>query len=124
MKRLYKNKIIEELIEDLNDVSKSRLLIKKYMDINLIKILKRRCNELEAASDFEFIVRIHFGGCESLKGNFAGFYSLTLSGNIRLIIRPNAINLEPETLRLCKEYYFEGVVDYHDKKKKTNWIIP
>ncbi len=124
MKRLYENEFVKELIEDLNDVSKSKYLILKVMDKVTAKAIKKRCDQLLAAPSFGFVVANHLGYCESLKGNFEGYYSIVLTANVRLIIKPNSSTNDMETLNLCKEYILKGVVDYHDKRNKPSWIIP
>ena len=61
---------------------------------------------------------------ESLDADLKGSYSLRLTGNYRLIIKPKADDMSPESLKKCDTVIIEGVIDYHCKGAKYNWIIP
>ncbi len=61
---------------------------------------------------------------ESLEGEYKGSYSLRVSANYRLIVRPKAGDLSAESLKKCDTLIIEGVIDYHGKGKKFSWIIP
>lgn len=53
-----------------------------------------------------------------------GLYSLTVSANYRLIIKPKNEDYSAESLINCDTFIIEGVIDYHGKGSKRNWIIP
>ena len=61
---------------------------------------------------------------ESLEGDRKGSYSLTVSANYRLIIKPKAKDQSTESLKRCDTFVIEGMIDYHGKGTKYNWIIP
>mgnify|MGYP007016528559 FL=1 len=51
-------------------------------------------------------------------------HSLRLTANYRLIIAPNTNDRSVEGLRICDTIIIKGVMDYHGKGAKNNWIIP
>lgn len=61
---------------------------------------------------------------EALAGDLKGSYSLRVSANYRLIVKPKTNDLSAESLGSCDTLIIEGVVDYHGKGKKNSWIIP
>ena len=61
---------------------------------------------------------------ESLKEDKKGSYSLRVSANYRLIVRPKSKDLSAESLKRCDTLTIEGVIDYHGKGKKFSWIVP
>lgn len=64
------------------------------------------------------------GKKESLEGDRKGAYSLRVSANYRLIVKPKSEDLSVESLKNCDILIIEGVIDYHGKGKKCSWIIP
>ena len=61
---------------------------------------------------------------ESLEADLKGSFSLRVSANYRLIVKPIAIDLCAGSLKNCDTLIIEGVIDYHGKGKKISWIIP
>ena len=59
-----------------------------------------------------------------MEGNLKGYYSLRVSANYRLIVRPITDDLSIEKLKECDTVIVKGVTDYHGKNNKHNWIIP
>ena len=90
----------------------------------LTKDVKKRYNQIVAFSYFSSLQQSGIGKLESLKGDFKGSYSLRLSANFRLIIKPKAKDLSSESLKNCDTIIIEGVIDYHGNGKKFSWIIP
>jgi HTH-type transcriptional regulator/antitoxin HigA len=52
-----------------------------------------------------------------LKGNLKGYYGISVSGNIRLIVKPDVKRLDPASLRECDTVIIKGVVNYHGQKE-------
>lgn len=121
--QFYLNSFVEELIEDLIDVSKEKKLLMRYMSKDTIRMVKKRIDYLKAAPNFQWCINNPIGNFESLIGNYQHKYSIRLDKNYRLIISPNASEYSPEALGNCTEFFIEGVVDYHGNGK-NNWLIP
>ena len=75
-------------------------------------------------SSFSSLQLSGIGKMESLEGDCKGSYSLRVSANYRLIVKPKAKDLSAESLKSCDTLIIEGVIDYHGKGKKYSWIIP
>jgi len=90
--------------------------------MDILRSIKKKLDQLIASPNFYFVINKHIDKCESLEGEMKGKYSIFISANLRLIIRPNSLNLSKESLEKCDEFYIEGVVDYHGTKER--WIIP
>lgn len=123
MKQLYLNRFVEELLEDLIDVSKERKLLMNYMSKDTVRMLKKRIDYFRSAPNFQWCLNNPIGNFESLIGNYQHKYSIKLDRNYRLIVSPNVSDYSPESLLNCTEYFIEGVVDYHGNGK-DNWLIP
>ena len=123
---IYKQKFNEakELFDDLNDVRNSRNLMKKKIGAELTKAVKKRYNQMIAFSSFSALQQSGIGKMESLKEDKKGSYSLRVSANYRLIVRPKSKDLSAESLKRCDTLTIEGVIDYHGKGKKFSWIVP
>lgn len=115
---------VKELFDDLNDVRKSENLMKREIGAELTKSVKKRYNQIVAFSSFSTLQHSGIGKMESLEGDRKGAYSLRISANYRLIIKPKAKDLSAESLKNCDTLIIEGVIDYHGKGKKFSWLIP
>jgi proteic killer suppression protein/toxin YoeB len=85
------------------------------MGFDLQKKLKITLNRLDAAVNFNEFLALGLGKPHPLYNNLKGYYGVTLTGNVRLIIKPK------ETLD-SDIFIVKGVCDYHGEKE--NWIIP
>lgn len=122
MKILYNNDYIEKLFEDLRDHSKDKKMMQRVVSMDILRSIKKKLDQLIASPNFYFVINKHIGKCEPLEGEMKGKYSIYISANFRLIIRPNSFDLSKENLEKCDEFYIEGVVDYHGTKE--TWLIP
>ena len=104
--------------------SHSRNLMKKKIGAELTKAVKKRYNQMIAFSSFSALQQSGIGKMESLKEDKKGSYSLRVSANYRLIVRPKSKDLSAESLKRCDTLTIEGVIDYHGKGKKFSWIVP
>ena len=120
----YEEDEVKELFNDLNDVRNSKNLMKKEIGAELTKAVKKRYNQIVAFSSFSALQQSGIGKMESLEGDSKGSYSLRVSANYRLIVKPKAKDLSAESLKSCDTLIIEGVIDYHGKGKKISWIIP
>ncbi len=98
--------------------------MKKEIGMELTKAVKKRYNQIVAFSSFSSFQQSGIGKMESLEGENKGSYSLRISANYRLIVKPKAEDLSAESLRECDTLIIEGVIDYHGKGKKFGWLIP
>lgn len=115
---------VEELFTDLNDVRGSRNLLLKAVGRDLTLVLKRRFNQIAAFSTFAALQQSAIGKMEALEGDFMGSYSLRVSANYRLVVKPRCQDLSAACLKRCDTLIIEGVIDYHGRGKKHNWLIP
>lgn len=88
----------------------------------LTKSVKRRINQLQAASFFQEYLDIGLGKPHSLSGADHGCYGISITGNYRLIVQPSTLDLSPESLSTCKKVIIKGVEDYHGSSKTI--LIP
>ena len=120
----YEDIEVKELFDDLNDVRNSKNLMKKEIGAELTKAVKKRYNQIVAFTSFSALQQSGIGKMESLEGDRKGAYSLRVSANYRLIVRPKTKDLSVDSLKNCDTLIIEGVIDYHGKRKKFSWIIP
>ena len=120
----YEDNEVKELFDDLNDVRNSKNLMKKEIGAELTKAVKKRYNQIVAFTSFSALQQSGIGKMESLEGDRKGSYSLRVSANYRLIVKPKAKDLSAESLKSCDTLMIEGVIDYHGKGKEFSWIIP
>ncbi len=120
----FEDRRVLELFDDLNDISGSKRLMQKKIGAELTRAVKKKYNQIVAFSSFYSLFQSGIGRIEPLSGNLKGMYSMTVSANYRLILRPLSVDLSPEKLKTCDRLVIEGVVDYHGKGSKNNWIIP
>lgn len=121
---LYENSDVRILFEDLNDVRNTKNLMTKKIGAEYTKAVKKRYNQIAAFSTFYSLQQSGIGKMESLEADYKGSYSLRLTKNYRLIIKPNTKDTSAESLKKCDAVIIEGVIDYHGKSTKYNWIIP
>jgi plasmid maintenance system killer protein len=86
------------------------------------KTMKKRIDQLKASVNFAQYLLTGLGKPHLLEGNLKGYYGISITGNIRLVLRPDAENIEPEALISCDTVIIKGAVDYHGGKNE--WIIP
>jgi len=77
-----------------------------------------------AFTSFSAVLESRIGKMESLRGDKDGDYSIHLTANYRLIVAPDTNDRSVEGLKNCDTIIIKGVMNYHGKGKKNNWIIP
>ena len=98
--------------------------MRKEIGAELMRAVKKRYNQITAFSSFSVLRQSGIGKMESLEGDCKGSYSLRITANYRLIVKPKAKDLSAESLKSCDTLIIEGVIDYHGQGKKFSWIIP
>ena len=120
----YEDFKVQELFEDLNDVQNSKNLMQKEIGFEMTKAVKKKYNQMIAFSSFSALLESRISKMESLSGDKEGNYSLRLTANYRLIVAPNTSDRSVDGLRICDTIIIKGVINYHGKGAKNNWIIP
>ena len=98
--------------------------MRKKIGAELTRAVKKRYNQIVAFPSFSALQQSRIGKMESLEGEQKGSYSLRITANYRIIVKPKSKTLSAESLKICDTIIIEGVVDYHGKGKKVSWIIP
>jgi proteic killer suppression protein/toxin YoeB len=120
----YEDEKVKELFEDLNNVQDSKGLMKRVIGTELTKAVKKRYNQIVSFSSFSALQLSGIGKMESLAGDRKESYSLHISANYRLIVKPKSNDRSAESLKKCDTLIIEGVIDYHGKGTKYSWIVP
>ena len=123
MQVTYEDKSVKELFEDLCQVQLSKGLMKKQIGNELTRSVKKRFDQLKAAPNF-FVYLSTGLGKPHLLTEMEGCYAVHITANWRLVVQPIAESTAPEALKQCDTIQIKGVVDYHGKGSKNNWIIP
>lgn len=97
-------------------------LMKKEIGHDRARSIKKRIDQLKASVNFSLYLTTGLGKPHPLYENLKGYYGVSITDNIRLIIRPNVESSEPEVLRQCDMVIIKGVMDYHGCK--SEWLIP
>lgn len=111
MRITYANKKLERFFEDYGEMKKS-------IPADWVRTIKKHMDRLRAAETFGDFLKLNLGHPEPLKGKDPWKYSVRITGNVRLIMRPNETG---DAVMICEEVEMEGVVDYHGGKEK--WYI-
>ena len=97
-------------------------LMKKEIGNDRARATKKRIDQLKASVNFSVFLTAGLGKPHPLYENLKGYYGVTITGNVRLIVRPNTKSMEPEVLKQCDMVIIKGVMDYHGSKNE--WLIP
>lgn len=108
----YANRRVEKYFSDYSEM-------KKRIPANWVRTVKKHIDRLKAADTFGDFLSLNLGHPEPLKGKDIGKYSIRVTGNVRLIVRPSD---DGKSVMICEEITMEGVVDYHGDKQ--TWYIP
>ncbi|MCL1809944.1 MAG: hypothetical protein FWG42_09315 [Clostridiales bacterium] len=95
--------------------------MKRKIGNNETRALKMRLDQITAAISFDEYLALNLGKPHLLTGDLLNCYGISITGNIRLIIKPLCTNHAPETLKKCTKIEVKGVVKYHEGKKE--WLI-
>lgn len=123
MQITYEDDSVKELFEDLCQIQMYKGLMKKRIGAELTRSVKKRYDQLRAADNFYIYLSTGLGKPHSLTG-MEGCYGVHVTANWRLVICPVAEDTSPEALKQCDTVQIKGVVDYHGKGSKNNWLIP
>lgn len=93
--------------------------MKKRIPADWVRTVKKHIDRLKAADTFGDFLSLNLGHPEPLKGKDIGKYSIRVTGNVRLIVRPSD---DGKSVMICEEITMEGVVDYHGDRQ--TWYIP
>ncbi len=93
----------------------------KNVGMETAKALKKRVNQIKASVNFQRWLDARLGTPHRLTGNSQGYYGVSLTPNMRLVLKPETNDYSPESLSKCTIVVVKGVCDYHGDK--TNWLI-
>ncbi len=123
MQIIYEDDSVRELFEDLCQIQVPKGLMKRLIGQELTRAVKKRYDQLKAADSFYIFQTTGLGKTHSLTG-MEGCYGVHINANWRLVVKPIAKDVSSESLKSCDTVQIKGVVDYHGKGSKNNWIIP
>lgn len=112
MRIVYENKKVERYFDDYAEM-------KKKVPDDWVRTIKKHIDRLKAADTFGDFLKLNLGHPEPLQGKDEGKYSVRITGNVRLILKPYD---NGKAVMICEEVVMEGVVDYHGGKE--SWYIP
>lgn len=110
MKITYASKKIEKLFSDYDK-------LKSKLDPVWVRTIAKQITSLKAADTFGDFLALKLWHPEQLQGNDRALWSIRVSANARMILRP-----EGDEIMICSEVEVKGVCDYHGGK--SNWYIP
>jgi proteic killer suppression protein/toxin YoeB len=110
----YANSKVEQYFTDFDRM-------KRKIGSNETKTIKLRMNQISASISFLDYLSLRLGSPHALRANLSDHYGVTITGNIRLIIRPLCDDRKPETLKNCTNIEVKGVLKYHEGKEE--WLI-
>lgn len=108
----FDNKKVKALFNDFT-------LMATKKGLKITKTIKRRYEQLKAAETFADYLLTGLGKPHKLSGNKQGTYGISITGNIRLIVKPLVKDLSAGSLSKCKEVIIKGAEDYHGGKITT-----
>lgn len=118
----YDNEWIKELFLNLSDVANSKNLLLKKIGKEKTVAVKKRKNQIEAATNFKSYLNLHLGNPHALTGDLNGLYGVEINAHTRLILKPVSDDLSPAALAKCDTVILKGIVEYHGGKNE--WLIP
>ena len=123
MEMVFEDQSVKELFEDLSKVQGSKGLMTKKIGAKLTRSVKMRYDQLRAADTFYEYLTTGLGKPHSLT-NMDSCYGIHVGANWRLVVQPMVEDTSSEMLKCCDTVKIKGVVDYHGKGAKNNWLIP
>lgn len=93
--------------------------MRKIIPAEWVRNVKKHIDRIKAADNLGDFLTLGLGHPEPLSGKDNGKYSIHITGNVRLILKPC---FDGKKAMTCEEVVMEGVVDYHGDKK--TWYIP
>lgn len=115
MRLEFENNKVQKYFDDYN-------LMIKTLGPDKTRTVKKHIDRLKASTTFQGFVHLGLGKPHLLHENLAGNYGISVSGNLRLIVKPDCENYDTESLKNCNVVIVKGVCDYHGGK--IEWFIP
>ena len=111
------------MFEDMCLTHGSKAYMRKQIDAELTRAVKKRHDQLKAVDNFHTYLMTGLGKPHLLT-EMDSCYGIHVTANWRLVIKPQVESLDVEALQRCDAILIKGVVDYHGKGSKNNWLIP
>ncbi|HHW07599.1 MAG TPA: hypothetical protein GXX34_08765 [Clostridia bacterium] len=115
MKFQYESQAVQKYFGDFE-------LMQRKIGKDLTKSIKKRCDQLKAADNFAIYLDTGLGKPHPLTGNLKGYFGISVSGQIRLIVKPIVESFDLRSFQNCDSVIIKGVMDYHGSKHE--WLIP
>lgn len=96
--------------------------LQKKIGLDFTRTAKKRILQIKSSPCFYKYLEYGIGKPERLSGTDSDKFSIRISDNYRLVVRPLTEGYDKESLMKCDSIIIEGVVDYHGDK--YNWLIP
>ena len=110
---------VEKILSDDKELMRT-------VDIQMAKTIRKREQDLKSFNNFWDYLQHGLGKPHSLEDSKGkkdeGYYGVSLTGNYRLIVKPNCQTYDAESLKECEEVVIIGVRDYHGKNEE--WLMP
>lgn len=97
-------------------------LMAKKVGLETTRSIKKQIDRLNASGSFQTFLTLGLGKPHLLTGNLAGYYAVSVSANMRLLLKPECDDYNIESLRKCTVVTVKGLGDYHGGK--IEWFIP
>lgn len=111
----YENGRVQKIFSDYS-------IVTKRVGFEITKTLKKRIEQIRAAVNFQNWLITKLGNPHPLtEGSGYRYYGVSVTPNVRLILRPDTCDHSPESFSKCTAVVVKGVCDYHGDK--TNWFI-
>jgi len=92
----YERESVREIFNDLD-------LMRKKIGNEMTRTIKKRLDQLKAAKNFSIYLTTALGMPEPLTENLKGYYRVKITGNMRLVVRPDCVcQLETEPVAHLK----------------------
>jgi len=103
----FDNQKIQKIMTDMK-------ILTAKVGLGMAKTIKQRYNQIEACENFKQYIKTGLGIPHPLNNNLKNYYGIRITGNYRLIVKPESLGSEIIIIK--------GVLDYHGDKNE--WIIP
>ena len=110
----YTNSNVEQYFTDFDNM-------KRKIGNNETRTVKKRMDQIKASVTFFEYLILRLGSPHPLTANLKECYGISITGNMRLIIKPLCADRKPETLKTCTSIEVKGVIKYHEGKEE--WLI-
>ena len=110
----YANSKVEQYFTDFDNM-------KRKIGNSETRTIKIRMDQIKASISFHEYLMLRLGAPHSLSANLKDYYGISITGNMKLIVKPLCSDRKAETLKNCTNIEVKGVIKYHEGKEE--WLI-